>query len=522
MAESMGTAAAKGIPHGTRKTQNKMENGNVPASNAPFRALRELCGSLALHRQRLALAAALSLGLGACTVGPAYVRPEQPLPAAFDQAAAEQRGALQASLLWSSFGSTELNTLLARALEANTSVAQAAARLAETRALSGLSVYSLFPTVTAKADAERSSPSGRDPFIPPDATQRTDTYRAGFDAAWEIDLFGNLRNQRNAIYQRVDADAAALADVQLSIVAETAQAWFALRGARQQLALRRQQQANQEANVALLQTLLDAGRGTALDVARAQTQASSIAALVAPAEAEVVRQEQRLAVLTAWPLDQLRARLAEDASLPPLPALSTVGTPQEWLLRRPDVRAAERRLAAAYSDIGVEQAQFFPILSLLGSGGWTATSFAALGGATAQRWAFGPSLSWRFLDFGRVKQNVKAAEARAEGAIAAYRESVLRALEDTENALAALRSANQRGVALDAARDAAAEATRLARLRFDNGAASYLEVLDAERTLLDLESQALQARTDQATALAAVYKALAGDFAAAASATAAL
>lgn len=474
------------------------------------------------RRLRLAAAVVLALTLSACTVGPEYVRPEQPLPAAFDQAAAEQRGAMQESLLWSSFGSAELNTLIARALEANTTVAQAAARLAETRALSGLSVYSLFPTVTANAGAERSSPSGRDPFIPPDATQRTDTYRAGFDASWEIDLFGNLRNQRNAIYQRADADAAALADTQLSIVAETAQAWFALRGARQLLALRQQQHANQLANVELLQTLLDAGRGTALDVARAQTQASSLAALVPLAESEVVRQEQRLAVLTAWPLDTLRDALADDASLPALPALTTVGTPQEWLLRRPDVRAAERRLAAAYSDIGVEQAQFFPILTLLGSGGWTATTFAALGESAAQRWAFGPSLTWRFLDFGRVKQNVKAAEARAEGAIAAYQESVLRALEDTENSLAGLRSANRRGVELDAARSAAAEAHRLARLRFDNGATSYLEVLDAERTLLDLEAQALQARTDQATALAAVYKALAGDFAAAAPGVASL
>jgi len=471
---------------------------------------------------RLALAVALTLSLGACTVGPDYVRPEQPLPAQFDQAEEEQRGVLQKSQLWSSFGSVELNALIARALDANTTVAQAAARLAETRALSGLSVYSLFPTVTANAGAERSSPSGRDPFIPPDATQRTDTYRAGFDASWEIDLFGSLRNQRNSIYQRVDADAAALADSQLSIVAETAQSWFALRGARQLLRLRQQQHANQVANVKLLQTLLDAGRGTALDVARAQSQASSLAALVPLAEADVVRQEQRLSVLTAWPLETLRSALADDAEIPALPSLTTVGTPQEWLQRRPDVRAAERRLAAAYSDIGVEQAQYFPILTLLGSGGWTATTFAALGESAAQRWAFGPSLSWRFLDFGRVKQNVRAAEARADGAIAAYQESVLRALEDTENALAGLRTANRRRVELEAARSAAAEATRLARLRFDNGATGYLEVLDAERTLLDLESQALQARTDQGTALAAVYKALAGDFAAAAPADAAL
>lgn len=465
----------------------------------------------------LALAAAVALS--ACTVGPDYVRPELPLPERFDQAA--EAAQTPKALLWSSLGDERLNRLLHRALEANTSIAQAAARLNETRALSGLTVYSLFPTVTASAGGERNQPSGRDPFIPPDAASRTDTYRAGFDAAWEIDLFGNLRNQSNAIYQRVDADAAALADVQLSIVAEVAQTWFALQGARQHLALRQQQLRNQEGNVNLLTQLFEAGRGSQLDVARAEAQRRSVAARLPQAESELVRQEQRLAVLTAWPLETLREQLGEPAPLAELPELATVGTPADWLQRRPDIRAAERRIAAAYSDVGYETAQYLPILTLLGDFGWTATSFGKLGSSGAERWSFGPSLSWRFLDFGRVKQQVKAAEARAAGAEAAYRETVLRALEETENALARLRAANRSSVELEAAREAAAQAERLARLRFDNGASGYLEVLDAERSLLELESEALQSRIDQATALAAVYKALAGDFAVAAASQAA-
>lgn len=456
----------------------------------------------------------VALALTACTVGPDYVRPEAPLPERFDQA--EAGASAPPALLWTSLGDPTLNTLIQRALDANTSVAQAAARLDETRALSGLTVYSLFPTVTASAGAERNQPSGRDPFIPPDAAARTDTYRAGFDAAWEIDLFGNLRNQSNAIYQRVDADAAALADVQLSIVAEVAQTYFALRGARQQLALRQGQLDNQAGNVDLLSRLLDAGRGNRLDLSRAESQRRRVAAQVPQAEAELVRQEQRLAVLTAWPIDTLREQLGQSSQLPALPALQTVGNPADWLQRRPDIRAAERRIAAAYSDIGFETAQYFPILTLLGDFGWTATSFGNLGSAGAERWSFGPSLSWRFLDFGRVKQQVKAAEARAAGAEAAWRETVFRALEETENALATLRAANRIGVEIEAARQAAAEAASLARLRFDNGASSYLDVLDAERSLLDLEVDALQSRIEQATALAAVYKALAGDFAEAA------
>lgn len=457
----------------------------------------------------LSLVAALSLS--ACTVGPDYVRPDLPLPEAFDQAAST--ASASEPLLWSSLGDDPLNRMIHRTREANTSIAQALARMNQTRALSGLTVYSLFPTATAGASGERNQPSGRDPFIPPDAAARTDTYRAGFDAAWEIDLFGNLRSQSDAIYQRLDADIAALADVQLSMTAEVAQTYFALRGAQQQLALRQRQLRNQESSVHLLTQLFEAGRGSQLDVYRAEAQRRSVAARLAPAQAEVVRHEQRLSVLTAWPLATLREQLGEHAPLAELPALRTIGSPAEWIQRRPDIRAAERRLAAAYSDIGYETAQYFPILTLLGNFGWTATSFGSLGSTGAERWSFGPSLSWRFLDFGRVKQQVKAAEARAAGAEAAYRETVLRALEDTENALAHLRAANRSGVELEAARGAAAEAERLARLRFERGASSYLEVLHAERSLLDLEAQALQSRVDQATALAAVYKALAGDFA---------
>lgn len=458
------------------------------------------------------MVAAVVAALAGCTVGPDYVRPEVTLPEQFVEAPASATQSVPGEL-WSSLGNEELDRLIARALQANTTIAQSLARLDETRAYAGLSVFSLFPTVTANASAERSQPSSSDPFIPPNAVQRTDTYRAGFDASWEIDLFGSLRNQSNQIYQEVEANTAALRDVQLSIVAEVAQTWFALRGARQLLALREQQSDNLQSSVELQQTLLDNGRGNSLDLARIQTLAAIQASQIGPAEAERVRQEQRLAALTGWSVETLRAQLDPEAELIELPPLSTVGSPEEWLLRRPDVRAAERRIAAAYSDIGFETAQYFPILTLNGSYGWTAQSFGNLGNSGSDRSTFGPSLSWRFLDFGRVRQYVRAAEARANGAIAAYQEAVLRALEDVENSFAGLRAANQSAIELARAQISSADALRLSRLRFDAGASSYIDVLDSERTHLDLETQALQARIQQATALVAVYKSLAGDFA---------
>ncbi|MFZ2509159.1 MAG: TolC family protein [Steroidobacteraceae bacterium] len=446
--------------------------------------------------------------LAACTVGPRHVVPEVPLPSAFDQSTTEATQQSVVPKVWSGFGSAELDALIVRALEANTTIAQAAARLAETRALSGLAIYSWFPTITVEADQNKSQFSGQDPFSTPG---NFETWRAGFDATWEIDLFGGLRNEQRSIDRRAQADAAALADARLSIIAETAQAWFALVGARERLALQRRQLAILEENVAIMQARVDAGSSNALDLQRAITQARSLAALVPDSEAEVVRQEQRLAVLTAWTVGELRAHLSERATIPELPVLVATGTPEEWMKRRPDIREAERLLAAATSDVGDEIADYFPKLNLVGEFGWTSDRREALGESETERWFYGPSLTWSFLDFGRVRQYVKAAEARRDGAIAQYQETILRALEETENALAGFRAANQSEDELRAAAAAATEAARLSKMRYDVGAADYLTLLDAERTMLDLEDRHVQAESRRATALAALYKALAGD-----------
>ena len=448
--------------------------------------------------------------LAACTTGSQHVVPETPVPEHFDQTEAEATPQPAASTLWSGFGSEELDALISRALEANTTIAQAAARLAETSALSGLSYYNWFPTVTASADRERSQFSTDDPFAPPGGF-RADTYRAGFDASWEIDLFGGVRNESRAADRRAEADAASLVDAQLSIVAETAQAWFSMIGARERLALRRRQLANLENNVEILKARLDAGSSSALDHAQAVAQMRSVAATVPDAEADLVRQEQRLAVLTAWPIETLRNHVSPTTPIPELPVLVATGTPEEWLKRRPDIRAAERELAARYADVGDEIAEYFPKVYLLGGFGWTAQGSGQIGDSDTEQWRYGPAITWSFLDFGRVRQNVKAAEARRDGAIALYQETVLEALEETENALAGFRAANRSEDELRIGSEAAAEATRLARKRFAVGAGDFLSVLVAERAQIELEDQHVLSATRRATSLAALYKALAGD-----------
>jgi multidrug efflux system outer membrane protein len=453
------------------------------------------------------------MALGGCTVGPDHVPPEPALPDAFVEAPAESiDGFDDVGALWAVFDEPELAALIVRARERNLTLAEAAAVRDETRALSGLRIYSLFPTVTAEAQRERVTQSEEDPFAFPfgGVAERN---LAGFDMAWEIDLFGSLRRQAEGIVRRDEADTAAYYATELSIVAETAQAYFAWRGAALRIALLEKNLANQADNVAILERALEAGSGTALDVARARALERGVAATLPAARVARTQAEQRLAVLTAQTPAELRAQLTRPAAMPAMPELVPVGTPAEWLARRPDVLAAERRLAEAVSGIGVETAELYPRLELIGSFGWTGLSESAIGRASGERWRFAPTLSWRFLDLGRVRRNIEAAEARAAGAYARFEQTWRLALEETENALANYVATSEAVATLEVAVGEADDASRLARLRYDNGADSFLAVLDAERTSLDLQDQLAVAMTDRATALAALYKALGGSFA---------
>jgi len=448
-----------------------------------------------------------------CAAGPDFVEPEVALADSFVEA---QRGAFsEASIapdFWRSFDDADLDALIALALERNTSIAQALATLNETRALSGLSLYSWFPTVGIGIDQQRSQESGADPFGFA-GSGTTERYRAGFDMAWEIDLFGSLRRAQEAIRRRVEADSAALSAIQLSIVAEVAQTYFALRGAQERLIVQRRNLDNLADSVRISEASLEAGRGTGLDVARVRSLERSLAARLPQAEAAISRAEQRLAVLTAQPVTELRTRLAQQVALPVVPDLIAVGTPEEWLRRRPDVYAAERRLAEAVAGVGVQVSEYYPRLTLTGNFGWTGRQSSDIGSEAAERWGIGPAISWRILDFGRIKQNILAAEARADRAYAAFEQTLLLAIEEAENGMAGYRAASQMAEALAEAVEESRTASMLARLRFDNGIADYLAVLDAERTQLDLEDQYAVAVTDRTTALAALYKALGGEFA---------
>ena len=300
---------------------------------------------------------AVTLVLAGCAVGPDYEPVDAGLPEKFTHA--EDLGDPDATPikgLWTSLGNPELTRLIDLALENNTTILQALATLNETRALSGLAVYSLLPTVGVSGEFERSRFSNDDPFAFP-GLGVVERYRAGFDATWEIDLFGSLRRQAEAFEYLVEADEATVYAVELSIVAEVAQTYFQWQGETLRLEILQSNLENQADNLRILEVSLEAGRGTAFDVARAKAVERQIAAAVPVAEAAIDRAEQRLSVLTRMPVDELLAELGPPSALPKLPPLVAVGTPAEWLARRPDVWAAERRLASAPPDPRVSTAE---------------------------------------------------------------------------------------------------------------------------------------------------------------------
>lgn len=461
---------------------------------------------------RAAAILVVGVTLVGCTVGPDYRVPNAELPEVFVQASDNETATIPAAdELWASFDDPQLNELIESATLRNTTIAQAVATLNETRALTGLTLFSWFPTVTVNAEQERSRQSAQDPFTF-EGQNRSEIYRAGFDATWEIDLFGSLRRQSERIYRLAEADEATVYAVHLAIVAEVAQTYFQWQGDTHRLMLLRDSLNSQTESVRILEASLDAGRGTSLDVARARAVQQQVAAGIPLAKASQARAEQRMAVLTRVPVAEIRQRWEAHGNLPQMPDMVTTGSPVDWLLRRPDVQAAERRLAAATAGIGVELAEFYPKLELSGSFGWTGRQSGQIGDSDAARWRSVPALSWRIFDFGRVRQRVLAARAQTAGALAAYDETWLLAIEETENSLANYRAMSERVEALEIAYLEIGKASDLAIIRYDAGSDNYLSVLDADRSRIDIADQLIQAKTDRATALAALYKSLGGDF----------
>jgi multidrug efflux system outer membrane protein len=449
--------------------------------------------------------------LTSCAVGPNFVAPEGTTQERFRSkasgilAAPPDEGGLQA--WWQRFGDPKLNDLIGQTITNNQDVKAAIANIKAVRAERNFARFDFAPVVTSESSYTNRRSTGFN--LPSILPRDLETYNTSFDATWELDLFGRVRRNVEAVSAELAAAEAVRDDLLVSVTAETALTYMQLRGLQNQLDVARRNADNQRATLGLTEKLLEGGRGTDLDTSRARAQLSTTLATLAPLEGSVDKAFHRLAVLTGQPPDTLRGRL----KLAPLPSrLPSIhlGDPASLLRRRPDIRASERQLAAATARIGVATADLFPRITLNGNAGLTAGSFTGLGVSRADNFSFGPSISWAFLDSPRRLQLVKAAGARTEGRLAAYQQTVLLALEDVENSITDYgREQTRRNHLADAVKSSA-KAASLARQRFDQGAAGFLEVLDSERVKLQAEVALAESQTRTATNLIAVFKALGG------------
>jgi multidrug efflux system outer membrane protein len=464
-----------------------------------------------MRNQVLALASAVLLA--ACSVGPDYRRPEIATSDNFVGVDATQFSTADVEReFWKGFNDQQLNELIERALAANHDIRIATSRLREARALRGETRLDLAPTVQGSVGYTKARASDRQLGPLQNVDREQDYYDSGFDAFWELDFFGRVRRGIEASTAQLQSAEANVYATQVSVTAEVARNYFELRGAQQQLAVARRNAENQGETVRITTARLDAGRGTQLDSSRAQAQLSATLATIPDLEAAVTRSMLRLGVLTGQAPEALLPQLSAVQPLPRLPVAHDIGTPELLLRRRPDIRVAERNLAAATAQIGVAVGDLFPRVTFLGRWGFDAISSNDLGNTSTETYSFGPSISWAAFDLGRVRQRIKQREAATDGALAKYEQTVLQALEETDASLTAYSKAIVKQQHLQASATASLEAARLARARYESGVADFLQVLDAERTALAAEDQLARSETQTATALLATYKALGGGF----------
>ena len=479
-----------------------------------------------MNTRHFALGALAAAQIG-CAAGPDYVAPELP-DIEFHHAARTAAGTFDAAspeaAWWRTFDDPILSELIDRALANDFDVRIADARLRASRALFREQSLDRFPAVTAGAAYDR-----RKAQQPGFTNTRiaAETYELGFDAAWEIDLFGRVRRGIEAARAEAGAAEANLHAAQVSVAAEVARTYLELRGAERRRAVAVANRDNQRETVRITDVRYQHGRGTELDLQSAAARLAATEAGIPSLLAAERAASHRLAVL----LGLQPGTLEEAVDLTPGPqpdadALESaqtiadlgavaIGHPADLLRRRPDIRAAERQLAAATARVGIATADLFPRLSLQGFVGFITGDVGELGETASEAWRVTPTLSWAAFDLGSVRARLRAAEAGADIALAAYEQTVLRALEETENSFVSYTHSLERLNALLRQTAASRRAAELARVRYREGASDFLRLLDAERTVLEAEDAVAVAQTDVNAAVVAIYKALGGGWEAA-------
>ena len=458
-------------------------------------------------RRGACVAALLAVALGGCAaVGPDYSEPQLAVPAGWS--AGTGTDAMDAVLLarwWHGFGDPVLDRLVADALAANLDLAQARARLREARARRGVAGAALAPSVDASLSGSRSRSSGQS-----GSGSTRELYSAGFDASWELDVFGGLRRSVEAAQADLEASVESLSDTRVSLAAEVALNYIDLRTAEQRLAIAEESIAYRGENHQIIRWRQQAGLVSELDLAQATTDLESTRAVLPPLRTAVTEAKNRLAVLLGRNPGELESLVHADRPIPLAAAEIVAAIPADTLRQRPDVRVAERRLAAQTARLGEAEAARYPSFRLSGSLGLEALELDALADRDANTHSLFGGITAPVFNAGRIAANIEIQDALVEQARLAYRAAVLAALEEVENALTAVANTDARRVKLAEAAAAARTTLAIAEYRYASGLADFLSVLDAQRTQLSLDEQLAGSTGELARAQIRLYKALGG------------
>jgi multidrug efflux system outer membrane protein len=457
--------------------------------------------SLSLVTSSLLLAVAAS---AAAAVGPDYHRPEVASPVAWK--AATPSAGLPRGEWWKLYNDAVLDDLITRALAANQDLAAAVARVEQARAAAGLARGAYLPSVGVGASVERARSSRTTDNVLPVA--ESTTHRGALDASWELDLFGRVRRLNEGARADVAARAADLENVRLALAAEVAANWFTLRALDREQALVYDGVALRRKALELVASRREGGAATDFDLARAEAELAATEAEAAALANRRSTAQNALAVLLGRPAPELEIpNLRSEMAAPPaVPA----GLPSELLERRPDIAAAESTLTASNARIGVAKAAFFPAISLTGSFGTASGEVDRLSEGDSRLWSVGPSLYLPLFQGGRNKANLARSRAAYEESVAQFRQRVLVAFREVQDALTATQLLADQAAAQERAVAAARRAADLAQTRYDAGYVAYFEVIDAQRTVLAAERAATQLSAQRLVNSVALIKALGG------------
>ena len=433
-----------------------------------------------------------------------YEAPQPTVPPAWARPAPAEGDGEQLAGWWSTFSDTQLSSLIERAVNSGLDVRTAVSRVREARASMRSVRSGARPTVDASGSA-RVSQIGDSP-----GSGVNQSYGLGLDASWELDVFGGIRSATSAASATLDARTEDLRDVLVSLTAEVALDYIDVRSFQQRLVLARSNVALQEETLELTQLRQQAGLGTDLEVQQALANVETTRAQIASLEQALAQAIHALSVLLAQPPAALEGELAATAPIPVAPLAVAVGVPAEALRRRPDVRSAERQLAAQFQQVNAARADLYPTFRLAGSIGLEALSIGRLLLPGSFGWSVGPSASYRLFNREQLRQNVVIQSERQVQASLTYESRVLGALQEVEDSLTALAQEQVRRDRLTAAAAAAQQAAELSLQLYTAGLRDFREVLDGQRSLLTLQDSMTSSTAQVSTDMVRLYKALGG------------